>query len=502
MALRMKTGCGQEQGSPGGHARTVGKAARLSHGPQVGHQVECRPMAYGHRIDIGNRHGKSGALQQRTGVADIHEGQYAGMDAATHRSFRRDQAFAQFAKRPRPGCTSQEQAIGRKRQPVLDQQSRDVVGLVKMMQRNGKIVAAWLRREGFAVPTRVDGNLPDTAARAKPLRHLAGMGARAQTTLETTRRRVKPVFELVHGPVQQEVGSRLAHGAGTRKIGCGTACVEKWRCSAHGLVRPARGSVMGSVMQRLPTAGLREILGGASRSVKAFLFPDSCLACRRHVGSHGSLCPSCWSKVRFIAEPLCPVTGAPFAHDFGTGMVSAEAMANPPVYDRARAACVHAGIARQLASNLKYADRTELAPWMARWMLRAGARMVAESDIVVPVPLHRMRFWTRRYNQSAELARALAAEAGLPFEPGALVRHRSTRPQVGLNPRQRAVNVRNVFAVPPEREIMVSGRRILLVDDVLTTGATVNAAARALKRAGASHVGVLTFSRVVPGTHD
>lgn len=255
-------------------------------------------------------------------------------------------------------------------------------------------------------------------------------------------------------------------------------------------------------MREMPAAGWREIVSGASRSVAAVLFPDSCLSCRRHVGNHGSLCPGCWSKVRFIAEPLCPVTGAPFAHDFGDGMVSADAIANPPVYDRARAACVHAGIARQLASNVKYADRTELAPWMARWMLRAGSELIAQSDIIVPVPLHPMRFWWRRYNQSAELARALARETRLPFEPGALVRSRSTRPQVGLNPRQRAVNVRNVFAVPPDQEIAVSGRRVLLIDDVLTTGATVNAAARALKKAGAAHVAVLTFSRVVPGTVD
>jgi ComF family protein len=116
----------------------------------------------------------------------------------------------------------------------------------------------------------------------------------------------------------------------------------------------------------------------------------------------------------------------------------------------------------------------------------------------VPVPLHNRRFLARRYNQSAELARAIANRAGLPFEPGALRRVKPTRQQVGLTANERKLNVRGAFRVPPEREIAVSGRTVLLVDDVYTTGATIIAATKALMRAGASEVNVLTFSRVVP----
>ena len=109
--------------------------------------------------------------------------------------------------------------------------------------------------------------------------------------------------------------------------------------------------------------------------------------------------------------------GTPFAHDMGDGFLSAEAIANPPPFDRARAAVAYSGVARQMVQGLKYSDRTELAPWMARWMLRAGAELVADADVVVPVPLHWRRFLLRRFNQSAELARAVAGLAGKPFAP-------------------------------------------------------------------------------------
>lgn len=236
----------------------------------------------------------------------------------------------------------------------------------------------------------------------------------------------------------------------------------------------------------------------ASRLVASVLFPDTCLACRTHVAARGTLCPDCWGRLHFIAEPVCAVSGTPFQHEFGDNMVSAEALADPPPWRRARAAVLHDGIARQLVQRLKYGDQTELAPWMAKWMLRAGHPLVAESDIVVPIPLHPRRYLARRYNQSAELARAIAAESGLAFEPAALARIKATRQQVGLTAIQRQANVRGAFRVGNEAEIRVASRSVLLVDDVYTTGATISAATRALLRAGATQVDVLTFSRVVP----
>lgn len=229
------------------------------------------------------------------------------------------------------------------------------------------------------------------------------------------------------------------------------------------------------------------------------LFPPVCAGCRRYVSQPGALCGACWPKLRFLEKPWCAVMGTPFSHDMGEGFLSAEAIANPPPFERARAAVAYTGVARQMAQGLKYNDRTDLAPWMARWMMRAGAELIADADLVVPVPLHWRRFLGRRFNQSAELARTIASLSGLPFSPMAVRRVKLTRQQVGLALREREENVRAAFSVPQDRDIEVRGRRVLVVDDVYTTGATVSAVARALKKSGAKAVDVLTFARVLPG---
>jgi len=229
------------------------------------------------------------------------------------------------------------------------------------------------------------------------------------------------------------------------------------------------------------------------------LFPPVCAGCRRLVSAPGTLCGECWPKLRLLEKPWCEVMGTPFSHDMGEGFLSAEAIANPPPFRRARAAVSYEGVAQKIVLGLKYADRTELAPWMARWMARAGAELIADADLVVPVPLHPRRFLTRRFNQSAELARALGRLSGLPFAPDAVRRVKKTRQQVGLGAREREDNVRGAFRVPSDADIKVRGRQVLVIDDVFTTGATVSAVSRALRRSGAEAVDVLTFARVLPG---
>lgn len=248
-----------------------------------------------------------------------------------------------------------------------------------------------------------------------------------------------------------------------------------------------------------PVGRIKGILQFAAEWQGRLLFPPVCAGCRRQVSQPGALCGTCWPQLRFLEKPWCEVMGTPFPHDMGEGFLSAEAIANPPPFARARAAVVYSGVARGLVQGLKYSDRTELAPWMARWMLRAGAELVAEADVIVPVPLHWRRFVGRRFNQSAELARAIASRSGLQFAPTAVHRIRRTRQQVGLAQREREDNVRAAFAVLPRQDEQVRGRRVLLVDDVYTTGATVSAVARALIKGGARAVDVLTFARVLPG---
>ena len=233
------------------------------------------------------------------------------------------------------------------------------------------------------------------------------------------------------------------------------------------------------------------------RKVLGLFYPPICAGCRKAVGSDAALCVACWRGIAFIEAPFCSVLGVPLPYDEGPGTVSAAAIAEPPAFARARAAVLHAGIGAGLVAQLKYADRTDLTVLMAGWMRRAGEELLREADAVVPVPLHRTRLLRRRFNQSAELARRLAAPK--TFQPQLLVRRRATASQVGLGRSERQRNVAGAFVVPPILTGQVAGRRILLVDDVFTTGSTVGSASRALLRAGAAAVDVLTFSRVAEG---
>ena len=201
--------------------------------------------------------------------------------------------------------------------------------------------------------------------------------------------------------------------------------------------------------------------------------------------------------MRFIERPFCERLGTPFEQDLGQGLISPQAMADPPVFARARAvARFEDGPARTLAHRLKYSDRAELARPIARWMARAGADLLADADLLTPVPLHALRLW-RRLNQAAALATEVSRLTGKPCDLSALLRVKATRSQIGLTRAQRAENVQGAFRAAARAE--VRGLNVVLIDDVLTSGATANAASRALLRAGAKRVDVLVFARVVTG---
>ena len=247
-----------------------------------------------------------------------------------------------------------------------------------------------------------------------------------------------------------------------------------------------------------PVLAMARNFGAAALNL---VFPPVCVACRKATAAHDALCPKCWSGMRFIERPFCERLGTPFEQDLGQpGLLSPAAIADPPVFSRARAvARFDDGPVRLIVHRLKYYDRLELARPVGRWMVRAGADLVSEATIVVPMPLHRFRLAHRRFNQAAVLSRTISDETGIPVSTRALVRIKPTAPQVGLSRTQRAANVQGAFRVEDERRHEVAARRVLLVDDVLTSGATANAAARALLRGGAASVDVLVFARVVTG---
>ncbi|HMK70367.1 MAG TPA: ComF family protein [Xanthobacteraceae bacterium] len=255
---------------------------------------------------------------------------------------------------------------------------------------------------------------------------------------------------------------------------------------------------MGEVASSAPASRLKRAGGAVRALLHAALdiaLPRLCAACRAPVEGEG-LCPACWSKLSFITRPYCERLGIPFVYDPGPGILSMEAIADPPAYHRARAAVRFDEVSRALVHALKYSDRLDLAPMMGRWISHAGREILAEADALVPVPLHWRRLWTRRFNQSAMLAAAVSTESGVPIAAGGLKRVKATAQQVGLSRSERAANVQGAFRVPKENTAAVAGRRLVLVDDVLTSGATVDGCARALLRAGAASVDVLIFARV------
>jgi ComF family protein len=244
--------------------------------------------------------------------------------------------------------------------------------------------------------------------------------------------------------------------------------------------------------------GWRQRLLGGARALLDVLYPAQCPICAVAT-AEPALCPACWRGTRLISRPYCERLGTPFPVDIGTTLLSPAALADPPVFDRARAVAVHDGPARVLVHRLKYGDRLDLAPWMCRLMAQAGSELLADAQVLVPVPLHWTRAFARRFNQAALLAGVIAHETGLPLAARALVRRRRTPTQVGLTRAERRANVDGAIIARPGAEAVLTGRRVLLIDDVLTSGATANACARHLLKAGATAVDVLTFSRVVDG---
>lgn len=186
--------------------------------------------------------------------------------------------------------------------------------------------------------------------------------------------------------------------------------------------------------------------------------------------------------------------GTPFEYD--PGVRCAACLAKPRAFDAARAACLYDETSREPILQLKHADRLDLAPLFARWLSRSARDLIEEADAIAPVPLHPLRLLRRRYNQAAEIARPLAAMTGTPYLPDALVRRRATDTQGGKSGSGRRRNVAGAFEVPATRRAQVQGLRILLIDDVLTTGATAEGCARSLKAAGASRVDLAVVSRV------
>uniref|UniRef100_UPI0038CD4676 ComF family protein n=1 Tax=Neoroseomonas rubea TaxID=2748666 RepID=UPI0038CD4676 len=250
---------------------------------------------------------------------------------------------------------------------------------------------------------------------------------------------------------------------------------------------------------------LRRLAGGARRASAGLLdalLPPRCLGCAEEVSAQGTLCAACFAALKPVSEPFCARCGVPFAHSGqaeasdADGLCCAPCARRPPAFRRARAALRYDEGAKRLILPFKHADRTELAAPLARRMARAGAALLAETDLIAPVPAHWRRLLARRYDQAALLALAIGRIARRPVVPDLLARRRRTPPLGDKGAAERAAAVEGAFGVPARGARRIAGLRVLLIDDVMTSGATANACARALLEAGAATVDVLAAARV------
>lgn len=236
------------------------------------------------------------------------------------------------------------------------------------------------------------------------------------------------------------------------------------------------------------------------QSVLRLLYPPQCLTCDALVAQEGALCPECWQGAHFISGLMCDCCGVPLPGEEDEAVLCDDCMVVARPWSHGRAVFRYDDTGRKLVLALKHGDRTDLAPAAASWLMRAAHDIVTENTVLVPVPLHWRRRLKRRYNQSAELARAAARQSGLAFKPDALERRIQTRSLDGLGRDARFDVLKDAIGVPESVKADLAGKDVLLIDDVMTSGATLAACAEALNAAHVGAVNVAVLARVAKDT--
>ena len=249
-----------------------------------------------------------------------------------------------------------------------------------------------------------------------------------------------------------------------------------WIARVQSIVRPVLGPLLGPVLD--------------------YALPPRCPACGDIVSATGAFCGPCWQSIDYIGDPLCRTCGMELpSQAMGEAAQCGACLADPPPFERARALMRYGELGRTLAHRLKYGRRVSLARVMASQMQRLLALPDDADALLVPVPLHRWRIWSRGFNQAALIGRELSRTTGLPLETGLLRRTRNTPPLHSLGPRARQKAVKGAFALSPDARAHLSGKTVILIDDIWTTGATASACARMLKGGGATRVEIVCWTR-------
>lgn len=227
------------------------------------------------------------------------------------------------------------------------------------------------------------------------------------------------------------------------------------------------------------------------------LLPPRCFGCGEITSEHHTLCASCWKNCTFLSSPWCSLCGWPFPFETPQQTLCPHCHRLPPLFIQCRSALAYNETCRHFILKLKQGDGTYLVPTLSKLMVRAGQDVLANTDLLIPVPLHWRRLFLRQYNQAALLSNHITSQTNIPTYTGLIKRHRSTPKQGHQNRKERSANVRGAFSVPLRKKSLIKEKRLTLVDDVFTTGATLTECARVLLNEGAKEVRVLTLARVI-----
>lgn len=231
------------------------------------------------------------------------------------------------------------------------------------------------------------------------------------------------------------------------------------------------------------------------RHVWDVVYPPCCLACGDLVQENGTICAECWGGINFIADPQCEICGLPFEFAATDGNLCGACLQQLPVFSKARAVFSYDDVSRKIITSFKYSDKIEPQAVYAKWMARVGKEMLEEADIIMPVPLHRVKLLLRKYNQAALLAKELARISGKKIMVSALLRKKHTKAQAGFSRQNRLKNITGAFVINKKYLDKIAGKKILLIDDVMTTGATVTECSKILLKAKVARVEVLTLAK-------
>lgn len=462
----------------------LSKGGGLAHGAEVLQQPERITVTDRGHLPVRRREGKARALEKARRLSDLREGRDAQGRASGEIGFSLQNHSPQFPKRLRAEQRRHEKAVGAQGQTQLHQSAGKVVDPAQGQGREDQIKGLRRKRRVLGIEGHVRALLHHIGDDGEGGLAQGGpedrAGAQSQHLQERPIDRFKPLKQVLGGAGLQKGGVGKARACGGAALALTVSAGVEWAFHDGGHL--GRGAMKHNALTRL------------FRGAADLIWPPRSLLSDRPVDHPGRLEATEFSQLPFLAEPLCFRCGFPLPAYVGPEGVCGACAAVPPDYDRARAALAYGEAARTLVLQMKRAGRRDGLPAFGGWMAQAGAPLIADSDVIVPVPLHWRRLATRTFNQAAWLAQAVQRRCGLPLAYDAMVR-RKAGGQASLTANERKRQVQGAFRV--RRKGWAQGRRVLLVDDVMTTGATVEACARALKRDGAAGVHVLALARVV-----